>query len=218
MQKLHRPGLAIRRVPHRGERPFVVIPHSQHVPVVRVAFHNLQTARLLVLADVQPPVPQHPCHLAIHRADVGDVTGADRLMDNVERLIGQSAQVVHRRLERCDLQSPAGCFALVECQHLGAEIDHGHPCPGGRVQDRLPAPTTRQAQHVEPGDRRGQPASTIEGLQRLAAFVVGGHLRKRAPPADHLAVRLPVAVKVPRHRSPFAGGWSCRFSPPAGQR
>ena len=67
MQILPRAGFAVGAVRHLGKRIGVVVLDADHVTILLVPINNLQTGRLLVLADVQPVAAKDAGHSRYRR-------------------------------------------------------------------------------------------------------------------------------------------------------
>ena len=76
-----------------------------------------------MLADVKPAGPRDASNLAIDRADVRQVTGADRLNDDVELAGGEHRQIVHRSFDCFQLQSPLCRNFAIELELCSADIN-----------------------------------------------------------------------------------------------
>ena len=189
--------LAIGLVGHFGQWAFVVVLDGDHVPVASISVRDLQAGRLLVLTHVESAIAEHACDLGENRVERGDIAGADRLVDDVEGLIPQGREIVHRCLDHLDGQTSSLGFTDIDGEHLVAEINDGDTCAGSGVKDRLPAPSRRQAQDVQVLNGCRQPAPTVKHLKWLGDLLVAGHAGELAALLDHpVPRRLVVTQKV----------------------
>ena len=86
---------SVGSVGHFRQRALVVVFDGNHVPILSISVRDLQAGRLLVLTHVESTITEHACDLVEDRGQGGDVTGADRLVDDVEGLVSQGRQIVH---------------------------------------------------------------------------------------------------------------------------
>ena len=184
MEKLDGTLLSIGPVGDFRKRSVVVVLEADDVPVAAIAMCDLQAARLFVLADIQAAIAEHTSNLSKDRFDGCDVAGADRLMHDIKRLFVQRREVVHGRFDGADSQATAIGLPLVQRQHLCAQVHNRDTCPGGGVEDRLPATAGGQAQDIQVLNRCRKPAPAVEDVQWPLQLLVGGHPCKAAASAD----------------------------------
>lgn len=179
MQIFGRTVFTIRLIDLSWQRSCVVILDANDKLLAFVAMADLQTGRLLVLADVDAVIAQHSGDFGIHWTQVRYVTAAHRLVHDVESGVVQHSQIVHRRANCLNVQASTTGFTFVQLQHSFADINDSHASARYAIEHRLPTTAGCQAQYLQSGHRLRQPAPAIQDLQRAAAFFVRRHFGKQ---------------------------------------
>src|SRR5207253_1127871 len=104
---------------------------------------------------------------AVDLCYIRHVTGADRLIDDIENAVAEAAEVIHGGADKFKGKIVLGGLDAIEFEHAFADVDHSHARPSGGKENSGQSATGRETQDACVFDIAAQPIFGVERAQRI---------------------------------------------------
>ena len=186
---------------NRRQRLAAIGRFGDQIPLRHGQSFRLQARGLFMLADVKSVITQHTRRFAKHRANIRNVTSADRLHDNFKRTGRKHRQIIHRSLNRQNLETVfLGDFTIL-IEHRIAQIDNRNHRARCRQKRALQSAARSQAQNPSSAHVAAQPIFRIKNRQWILQVPRENRACMSILPANALVPRALVVFEVAPHVS-----------------